>query len=439
MYLQRNGFNIELICMTCQTNRTQISFNEGVRDCFNWDTNQVALMNGAFFWGYAVSQAISGIIMHEIGLRFSINCAIFLSSISTFLIPFTVYGGYNLIIFLRLITGIGQGFLWPYIQSIVAYWSPENERSVHMAIITCGIGLGPAIAFLLSGVFCELSIPYSKYVFGRNGWAMYFYFSGLIGLLDLLLSVLFLTDTPAENKYISKSEANYICSHVRGATKNKDVTTKISINWLGILKSVTVWTFLSALVLCDVGLYAVWTIIPQFMNDIIQFDITKNGLYNSLPYIFHVVAIIGTGFLSTYIISKRHWVSHSSACKMFHATGCIGSAICLISISFTNSSLQAVAILMLIVGFTFHGLIIGGGVVLNCNDFAGSLSGVVFTIGNTASAITGFFVPFITAKIVTNSTAVQWRYAFIVELQWWAMLPESKLEEDRNTQNSDTN
>lgn len=62
------------------------------------------------------------------------------------------------------------------------------------------------------------------------------------------------------------------------------------------------------------------TDLPKYMNDVLRFSISQNGLYSSLPYLVMWIVSFTTGFLSDWLIVKKY-LNLTNARKVFTAVG----------------------------------------------------------------------------------------------------------------------
>lgn len=62
------------------------------------------------------------------------------------------------------------------------------------------------------------------------------------------------------------------------------------------------------------------TDLPKYMNDVLRFPLSSNGLYSALPYLFMWIVSVLTGFLGDWLIVKKY-VNITNARKIFTATG----------------------------------------------------------------------------------------------------------------------
>lgn len=62
------------------------------------------------------------------------------------------------------------------------------------------------------------------------------------------------------------------------------------------------------------------TDLPKYMNDVLRFPLSQNGLYSALPYLFMWIVSVSTGFLSDWLIVKEY-LNITNARKVFTAVG----------------------------------------------------------------------------------------------------------------------
>jgi len=97
---------------------------------------------------------------------------ILLSSVISLLSPVAARAHLGVFVMLRVISGLGNGVLFPALHALIARWSAPRNRSLITSLIFFG-GAGVVIGMLLSGVL-------SDYGFA-GGWPSVFYVFGIIG------------------------------------------------------------------------------------------------------------------------------------------------------------------------------------------------------------------------------------------------------------------
>ncbi|CAF4026764.1 unnamed protein product, partial [Adineta steineri] len=193
--------------------------------------------------------------------------------------------------------------------------------------------------------------------------------------------------------------------------KIQDTDTKTP--WSAMLRSQAFWCILLSMFFCDFGLYAIWAVVPEYMNEVLLFSIRENGLLSALPHVASFIAVISTGRLADYLIEKKY-LKRVNARKLFHGIGTLGPAICLLFISFLDCERRYLAVMLLTIGMASSGFMMSGGYMVNVGDFSGIHSGIIFGICNTVSCIGGFGAPVLTSIITKDKTTAQWKIAFML-------------------------
>ncbi|CAF1111366.1 unnamed protein product [Rotaria sordida] len=430
-YAQRNGLSVSIVCMvdpavdnTTSTHSNDFGSNrEEIPESCHKHTiersrspNQVLLwpkrtrgfILGSFYWGYALTQIISSVIVNSLGPRRFLAILIFISSISTVLLPIFSKFHPSFVVVLRILAGAAQGGIWPSIFRFWSTWAPASERTTLLSFQSSGPSMGTIISLIIGGFFCTFTLNDRIPFFFRYGWAYFLYLLGGLGIIWSICWFIFASDTPVTNKHMSANEKEYIRT-CKADEKIQDTKTKTP--WGPMLRSQGFWCILVSMFFCDFGLYAVWTVVPEYMNEVLLFSIEENGLLSALPHIASFIVVLSTGGLADFIIKKKY-LKRVNARKLFHGIGTLAPAICLLLISFLDCQRRYLAVGLLVIGIAFNGLMLSGGYIVNVGDFSGVHSGVVFGICNTISSIGGFCAPYLTSIITKNKTTAQWKIAF---------------------------
>ncbi|XP_014680949.1 PREDICTED: sialin-like [Priapulus caudatus] len=96
---------------------------------FLWDKQQQGLILGSFFWGYLVTQIPGGWISERYGGKRVFGYAMLLTAIATLLTPLGARKHWMLLVFLRIVQGLGEGAVFPAMHTIWSHWAPPLERS----------------------------------------------------------------------------------------------------------------------------------------------------------------------------------------------------------------------------------------------------------------------------------------------------------------------
>lgn len=154
------------------------------------------------------------------------------------------------VIAVRVIQGLASGISLPSCHALFSKWAPINERSRMMSLVFSGMYTGAVVSNLLSGVLAE-----------TFGWSSIFYVFGIFGILWCLVWALIVRKSPADDKFISEEERNYIINNTIMETKGKLVTP-----WKSIFTSLPVYSITAALVSSNWGFYTMLTHLPSYLK-----------------------------------------------------------------------------------------------------------------------------------------------------------------------------
>ncbi|HET9109635.1 MAG TPA: MFS transporter [Ktedonobacterales bacterium] len=184
---------------------------------FGWSDKQTGeygqYLLGAFFLALGLSNIFLSPLAQRIGPRRSVILAI--ASFSVVTILQAPLGQYLIIlIMLRLLLGVGEGFHVPMMSEITSRWFPRNERSRANAIWNVGILLATALGPLIL-------VPLITSI----GWRPAFAVLGVAGMLiSIPLVLLVVRNEPRREDGVSEAELAYI-RHGSGAEVSKETAS----------------------------------------------------------------------------------------------------------------------------------------------------------------------------------------------------------------------
>ena len=97
-------------------------------------------MLGSYFWGYLLTQVPGGRVAELYGGKWVFFVAVLLNVLATLLSPVCSMAGYQYLILMRILKGLGGGLTFPAMNVLIAEWAPTQERSSMSAIIYGGNG-----------------------------------------------------------------------------------------------------------------------------------------------------------------------------------------------------------------------------------------------------------------------------------------------------------
>ncbi|KAL3863143.1 hypothetical protein ACJMK2_004912 [Sinanodonta woodiana] len=382
----------------------QIKLTDGE---FVWDKGIQGIILGSFFWGYLSTQIPGGWLATRIGGKRVYGYSMLLAIIGTFITPVAAQTSYIFLIVLRVLVGISSGTCFPAMHALWGSWAPPMERSKLVSFTYAGAQIGNVVTLPLAGLLC-------KYGFA-GGWPSIFYVLGMMSLVWFVLWMLLVSDTPVQHKRISQIEREYILQSlsVDGALVRKSSEEKRqSVPCLKIATSLPMLAILMANVCSDWGTYTLLTGIPMYMNDVLEFDITANGLYSALPYIAFWAVINVSGCVADLLMSHKV-LSIIWTRKVFTSVGMVVPALFLIGLGYIDCTQPVVAITLLTLSVSLTGIQYSGWVV-NHMDIAPGLAGILFGIANSIAAVTGFLSPVATGNLTKHHSREEWQIVFYI-------------------------
>ncbi|XP_067934784.1 sialin-like [Watersipora subatra] len=371
-------------------------------ETFDWDKPTQGLILGSFFYGYLITQIPGGWLAGKYGGKNLFGFGILCTAVLTLITPLTAKSVPTLVI-TRILEGLGEGVTFPAIQGMWAVWAPPMERSKLAMISFSGAQMGTVIGLPLSGL-----------ITAQLGWPYVFYIFGAIAIVWFVVWMLLTSNTPDSLKFIDPEEREYINFEIATVSSAEPITLK-NTPWLEMAKSPVLWATSCAHFCHNWGFYTLLTCLPTYMKDVLQFDIAKDSLLSSLPYVFMWVMIIVTSVVVD-TMRARSILSTTAARKLVNAIGFLVNAACLLGIGYVGCNFTLAVVLLCIAG-AFDG-ISQIGYNVNHLDIAPKYAGTLMGITNTIATIPGFLGPQVVGWLTTqHSTSEQWRSVFIISAE----------------------
>lgn len=402
---------------------------------FMWDEYQQNIILGCFFWGYILTELPGGRLAELIGGRRVFGHSMLWASVLTLITPFAAMVNYVALIIVRVLLGFMLGASWPSIHPMTAIWIPPMERSKFIAN-TMASSLGAAI-----------TMPICGYLISSFGWASVFYATGLIGVIWSLAWFVFIYESPATHPRISSEERREIEEAIGTSTSKKRPTY---VPWSQLLRSGPVWAIIITHGCSVFGYFTVVNQLPTYMKYILHFNIKKNGLLSSLPYLGKYVMAVSASYLVDSLRASGK-LSTTAARKIFTAFAVCTPGIMMIANVFLGDT-AGWAVTIFTIALTLNGAVTAG-YLGNGLDIAPNFSGTIFGMANTLSSCGGFLSAYMVGALTyKNQTYGQWQIVFWIlaatycfgaliyvvlgsgELQSWNNPPEKKKITDVDTE-----
>lgn len=367
---------------------------------YEWSDETQAILLGAFFYGYTATNFLGGRAAEYLGGKLIFGLGVVVPCILSLLSPLCVYTSAYMFIVLRILEGMAQGLVFPSIHLMFSAWVPPKDKAKYWSILSSGMALGTVLAMSVGGWLCNSTF--------MDGWPSVFYVFGILGVIWGIPWFLLAHDLPEHHPRISSSELQYILTH-RNYVK-RDKTT--AIPWRDIATSRPFWAIMAAGFCYNFCFYTLLTELPTYFNNILHFDMGKNGLSSALPYIVQGFTGVVWGIFVD-ILLKRNLLSVKSVRKLSTCIALYCSAACLIGMIWVDCD----PVLAMIVMCLAVGLIgpVNSGCPLSEQDIAPNFAGSLKGITNTMGSATGFMAPAVTGAITKgNQTVTAWNTVFLL-------------------------
>ncbi|XP_066922768.1 sialin-like isoform X1 [Clytia hemisphaerica] len=371
----------------CETGNTTIAITQEDGE-FLWDQNRQGLILGAFFYGYLITQVPGGWLANRYGGKWVYAVGMLFCNIMTALTPVAARTSYMFLIAARVIEGLGQGVAFPAAHSMIAKWSPENERSRYTVISFAGMFTGTILTYPLAGILAESSF--------LGGWPSIFYLCAIISFVWLFLWIFLVHDSPSQHPTISQEEKTMIETSVKKAT---DADKNLVYPWRAIFSSIHVWAIIITHICKNWVWYMVLTGLPSYFKNVLNFDIKKNGFLSALPYIAGMIFQFVGGFLADFLQNNK--LSKQTTKRIMTVFGFYPTAVLLLLTSYTKCDEVYLSVTYMVIATGLLSLN-NSGYNINHLDLAPRYSGILYGIENLAGTIPGGVAPAITGYLTND-------------------------------------
>lgn len=236
---------------------------------FGWSDSEKGLVLSSFFLGYLLMQTLGGLVSNRFGGRNVFFVAVVLWSIFTMLLPMAAYVSFGLLIFARVMLGVGEGASFPSAYNLIHGWMPVRERSRSIGLMNAAGAVGTVATLLVAGKIIE-----------TFGWPSVFYLFGSMGFIWAVFWLRKVDPLPVSPDDTDQQSAREM---------------KPPIPWKLLLTHPAVLTvyFLS---ICAGGVsFTMASWLPSYFVDTFGVSLTEAGIYSILPWILVAVATVTAG------------------------------------------------------------------------------------------------------------------------------------------------
>ena len=369
---------------------------------------------------YTLPQVPTSKLSVQIGCRFSVPISLAICAISSLLTPYSAYMGWQYVVVLRMINGVGASAVLPMLLNLVETWMRYNE-----------ISLGLSVGQMVNAFMCTLTPLISGYLSAIH-WSLSFYVPGAITLVFCVLWIILVSDSPEQSKFISEKELLHIHSvdtvdaavSARPEADDKDNNNQPAKavmsreedeqeykadSWTQILKVPSFYAYIIMWCFYCSSYSGFTFILPTYMRQFLKIKVAQNGFYCFLIQMGTILSILWPHPLLRMLqnrgfsITASRIISHFILCSMVAGTWCY--------VGLAHNS-QIFVLFLNRAAHSGNDVIVTGS--LMSNYAKAGLSSVAFALVNTVGnlSIVGTSTLIGWALDYTNQSAEGWSWIF---------------------------
>src|SRR6266851_4229292 len=258
-------------------------------------SEQFGLLVGIFFFGYFLFEIPSNLLLHKIGARIWIARILISWGIVAVMTGFVQ--NVSQLYAARFLLGLAEAGYFPGIVLYLTYWFRQREQAQAIALFLAGLPVTSILGAPVSGFLTYFLLP----------------------------------SRPAEAKFLTRNEKNWITQELKQEESQKHGTHQISA--IQALTNGRVWHLACIGFTLNIGMYSLTFWMPQFVKSLSSlYSNTTIGFLVMIPYLVGLLAMV--------------LVSRSSDRKMerkYHAAiPAIVAGIALVSLGATHSTFSSI-------------------------------------------------------------------------------------------------
>ncbi len=248
---------------------------------------QIGWLASIFFFGYSLAQFLAGYLADRIGPKKTMNIAIWVFTIVTFLTGFVQ--NFWQFICLRLGLAVGEGQHFAPAMRMIANWFPREEKGRANGFFSTTWAVAPAIV--------PVAVTQIAAAFFAGAWRPVFFVLALPGFVGIFLLWKYVHDSPKtmhEQGRVTIQEYEMIKSSVdvEAGEHGKIYSAKVFLN------DIQFYLYTAGLVIVLMIYWGMTTWISTFLVRQHGMDLKTMGFYASLPYVVAFFSMFFGGWMA---------------------------------------------------------------------------------------------------------------------------------------------
>lgn len=360
---------------------------------------------GIFFFGYALFEVPSNLLLERIGARKTLLRIMVLWGLTSACMMFVTTP--TQLYVARFLLGLFEAGFFPGIILYFTYWFPSGMRAKIIALFMSGMAVAGIIGGPLSGwIMNDMA--------GINGWAGWQWMFLIEGLPAVALGIMawfLLEDRPGQAKWLSQREKDIIERTLQ--QDQRDLGPAHHGSLIGAMRDPKIYILAFAYFTFIAGTYVITFWLPTIVKSFGVSDPLRIGMLTAIPY---TIGAIGMVVLSKHSDRTRERRWHAAGAAFLGGAGLVAAtflsdnlALALVALSFATIGILATMPLFWAMPTAYlSGPAAAGGIALI--NSLGLIGGFVspFVIGwfKTATGRVDYGLYFVTALMVLGALAL---------------------------------
>jgi ACS family tartrate transporter-like MFS transporter len=290
-------------------------------------SQQFGFLAGIFFFGYFIFEVPSNLLLHRIGARIWIARILITWGVVAVLTGFVQTP--HQLYFVRFILGLAEAGYFPGIVLYLTYWFRQREQAQAIALFMAAVPITSIVGAPISGLILD-----HVHWLGLSSWRWLLILEGVPAVVGGFLTYLLLSNRPAEAKFLTQKEKDWISSEL--AREERQKLAKRRISAVQVFTNGRVWHLICVGFAFFISVYTLNFWMPQLVKSLFaRYSNSVIGILLMIPSV--------AGLLAMILVSRR---SDRKLERRYHAAiPAIIGGVALLLLGTTHSEWLSVALL----------------------------------------------------------------------------------------------
>ncbi|XP_063677121.1 sialin-like isoform X1 [Bolinopsis microptera] len=367
---------------------------------FCWSQSTQAMVIGAYFYGYVAQCFTTFVAKYFTGFTRTYRFWLILSGAIQFCYPTFAALSPTIVIFTQAIRGVVAGIMMSFSFHYISKFGIGKESKIFISLVGATNYIGSGTGGVLAGFITDIF-----------GWQYYFYYSGICYAIGLVLTLLFVQESPEKCWFMTLEEKDMIMKENKPSLKSESHEPSSPTNKLSFCRLYLI-AFSIYLLAYNIVIYGILSVMPFYLNEITGADPQLISYLNISLTLLIALCTIAFSYVVQILDTLCSWLVCRMMCTLIPMLSYI---IFFIALSYHLSFIGATIIL--ISTSIMASTLFGGSVFMINYEMDPKNSAVRMSIFNSVGQAAGFICPLLMAAITTTDRDHP-NYASVYRQKW---------------------